>query len=147
MNTPSYTIDDDPLCDIIVSNIWEDENYLVKLDDPLCSLDDLYLCGASIHNYDVEFTFDVCKYKRGRDKIPMLPYYLNCKLLIIICIGYFKVAANYSYIKCQCIGRELDLKVNGFMFYGVLHMLSNTIQFEHTFISFVTYKICLATVL
>jgi hypothetical protein len=25
MNTPSYTIDDDLLCDIIVSNIWEDE--------------------------------------------------------------------------------------------------------------------------
>jgi hypothetical protein len=23
MNTPSYTIIDDPLCDIIVSNIWE----------------------------------------------------------------------------------------------------------------------------
>jgi hypothetical protein len=38
MHTPSYTINDDPLCDIIVSNIWEDENDIVKLDDPLCSL-------------------------------------------------------------------------------------------------------------
>jgi hypothetical protein len=57
MNTPSYTIDDDPLCDIIVSNIWEDENNLVELDDPLCSLNDLYLCGDSIHNYDVEIYF------------------------------------------------------------------------------------------
>jgi hypothetical protein len=57
MNTPSYTIDDDPLCDTIVSNIWEDENNLVELDDPLCSLNDLYLCGDSIHNYDVEIYF------------------------------------------------------------------------------------------
>jgi hypothetical protein len=53
MNAPSYTVDDDPLCDIIVSNIWEDENDLVELDDPLCSLDELYICGDSIHNYDV----------------------------------------------------------------------------------------------
>jgi hypothetical protein len=72
MKTASYIIDDDPLCDIIVSNIWEDENDLVELDDPLCSLDDLYLCGDSIHNYDVEFTFDACKYfERGRDKSPL----------------------------------------------------------------------------
>jgi hypothetical protein len=129
MNTPSYTIDDDPLCDIIVSNIWEDENDLVELDYPLYSLDDLYLCGDSIHNYDIEFTFYACKYfERGRDRaLFMLPCYLNCKLLIIICIGYYKVAATYSYIKCQCIGRELDLKVNGYIFCGVLHMLSNTI--------------------
>jgi hypothetical protein len=69
MNTPSYTIDDDPLCDIIVYNIWEDENDLVELNDPLCSLDDLYLCGDSVHKYDVEFTFDACKYfERGSDK-------------------------------------------------------------------------------
>jgi hypothetical protein len=66
----------------------------------------------------------------------MLLCYLKCKLLIIICIGYNKVAATYSYIKCQCIGRELDLKVNGFMFCGVLHMLSSTIQFEHTLVPF-----------
>jgi hypothetical protein len=65
----------------------------------------------------------------------MFPYYLNFKLLIIICFGYHKVAATYSYIKSQCIGRELDLKVNGFMFCGVLHVLTNTIQFEHTFVS------------
>jgi hypothetical protein len=57
-NTPSYSIDDDPLCDIVVSNIWEDESDLVELDNPLCSLNDLYLCGGSVHNYDVEFTFD-----------------------------------------------------------------------------------------
>jgi hypothetical protein len=72
MNTPSYTIDDDPLCDIIVSNIWEYDNDLVELDDPLCSLDDLYSCGDSIHNYDVKFTFDACKYfERGRDTSPL----------------------------------------------------------------------------
>jgi hypothetical protein len=65
----------------------------------------------------------------------MLPCYLNCKILIIVCIGYYKVAATYSYIKCQCIERELDLKVNGFMFCDVLHILSNTIQFEHIFVS------------
>jgi hypothetical protein len=53
MNAPSYTIDDDPLCDIIVSNIWEDENDLVELDDTLCSLDELCICGDSIHNLDV----------------------------------------------------------------------------------------------
>jgi hypothetical protein len=90
MNSPSCTLDDDPLCNITASNIWEDENDLVELDDPLCSFDDLYLCGDSIHNYDVEFTFDACKYfERGRDKSPfMLPCYLNCKLIIIICIGY-----------------------------------------------------------
>ena len=41
----------------------------------------------------------------------------------------------YLYIKCQCIGRKLDLKVNVYVLCGVLHMLSNTIQFEHTLIS------------
>jgi hypothetical protein len=72
MNTAFYIIDDDPLCDIIVCNIWEDDNDLVELDDPLCSLDDLYLCGNSIHNYDIEFTFDACKYfERGRYKSPL----------------------------------------------------------------------------
>jgi hypothetical protein len=28
----------------------------------------------------------------------MFPYYLKCKLLIIICFGYHKVDATYSYI-------------------------------------------------
>jgi hypothetical protein len=61
-----------PLCGTITTNIWEDESDLVELDDPLYSLDDLYLCGDSYHNYDVEFTFDACKYfKRERDKIPL----------------------------------------------------------------------------
>jgi hypothetical protein len=109
MNTPSYTIDDDPLCDIIVSNIWEDENGLVELDDPLCSLDDLYLCRDSIPNYDVDFTFNACKYfERGRDRsLFMLPCYLKFKLLIIICIGYHRIATTILCIKCQCVGREL----------------------------------------
>jgi hypothetical protein len=99
-------------------------------------LNDLYLCGGSVHNYDVEFTFDAWKYYERRIRaIFMLPYYLKCKLLIIICIGYHKVAATYSYIKCQYKGRELDLKVNGFMFYGVHHMFFGTIHFEHTFVS------------
>jgi hypothetical protein len=51
-----------PLCGTITTNIWEYESDLVELDDPLCLLNDLYLCGDSIHNYDVEFTFDACKY-------------------------------------------------------------------------------------
>jgi hypothetical protein len=131
MNTPSYTVDDDPLCDKIVSNIWEDENDLVELDDPLCSLDDLYLCGDSTHNYDVEFTFDACKYfERGRDKSPVYAsmlfklqatkHYMHW--LLQSCCYLFIL----SYIKFQCIERELDLKVNGFIICGVLHMLSNT---------------------
>ena len=61
--------------------------------------------------------------------------YLKCNLLITTCIGYHKIAAIYSYIKCQCIGSGLDLKVNGLMFCGVLLMLSFPIQFGHTFIS------------
>jgi hypothetical protein len=61
-----------PLCGTITTNIWEDESDLVELDDPLYSLDDSYLCGESIHNYDVEFTFNACKYnERGRDKSPV----------------------------------------------------------------------------
>jgi hypothetical protein len=136
MNTASYIIDDDPLCDIIVSNIWEDDNDLLELDDPLCSLDDLYLCGDSIHNYDVEFTFDACKYfERGRYKSPLYASMLfKLQANDIICIGYHNFSTTCSCIKCQCLGRELDLKVNGFMFCGVLHMLSNTIQFEHTLV-------------
>jgi hypothetical protein len=46
--------------------------------------------------------------------------YLKYNILIIICIAYHKIIVIYSYIKCQCIGKELDLKVNGSMFYGVL---------------------------
>ena len=46
----------------------------------------------------------------------MLPCYLKHNLLIITCIGYHKRAAIYSFIKCQCIGKELDLKVDGLMF-------------------------------
>ena len=41
----------------------------------------------------------------------MLLCYLKCNLLIITCIGYHKIAAIYSYIKCQCIGSGLDLNV------------------------------------
>ena len=61
--------------------------------------------------------------------------YLKCNLLIITYIGYHKIAAIYSYIKCQCIEKELDLKVNGLMFCVVLFMLLFPIRFEHTFIS------------
>ena len=63
----------------------------------------------------------------------MFSLYLKCKLMIIICIGYHKVAVTYSYTKCQCIGRELDFEVTCYMLCGVLLMLSNTIRFEHTF--------------
>ena len=60
----------------------------------------------------------------------MCSLYLKCKLMIIMCI----VAVTYSYTKCQCIGRELDFEVICYMLCGVLHMLSNTIQFEHTLV-------------
>jgi hypothetical protein len=61
-----------PLCGTITTNIWKDKSDLVELDDPLCSLEDSYLCGDFIHNYDVEFTFDVCKYfEKERDKSPL----------------------------------------------------------------------------
>ena len=53
----------------------------------------------------------------------MLLCYLKCNLLIITCIGYHNIIVIYSYIKCQCIGKDLDLKVNGLMFCGVLFML------------------------
>ena len=72
MNTPSYTIDDDPLCDISLSNLWEDHDDVKEIDDTISSLDDLSLCGDSIHNYVIESTFDACKYyERGRDKSPL----------------------------------------------------------------------------
>ena len=46
---------DNPLCEIILSNLWEDDNDINDIYDPLCSLDDKSLCGVSIENYDVEF--------------------------------------------------------------------------------------------
>ena len=53
----------------------------------------------------------------------MLLCYLKHNLLIITCIAYHKMDAIYSYIKCQCIEKELDLKFNGLIFCGVLFML------------------------
>jgi hypothetical protein len=113
MNAPSYTIDDDPLCDIIVSNIWEDENDLVDLDDPLCSLDDLYLCGDSIHNYDVEFTFDACKYfERARDKSPLYAsmlfkfqasdHYMNWLLQSCCYLFIYKMPMHRKRVRLKC---------------------------------------------
>ena len=49
----------------------------------------------------------------------MCSLYLKCKLMIITCI----VAVTYSHTKCQCIGRELDLKVNCLIFCCVFPML------------------------
>jgi hypothetical protein len=37
-----------PLCETVMTNIWEDEIYIIELDDPLGSLDDNSLCGESI---------------------------------------------------------------------------------------------------
>ena len=71
-NTPSYNIDDDPLCDISLSNLWEDHDDVKEIDDTISSLDDLSICGDSIHNYVIESTFDAYKYyERGRDKSPL----------------------------------------------------------------------------
>ena len=32
-NTPSYNIDDDPLCEISLSNLWDDHDDLKEIDD------------------------------------------------------------------------------------------------------------------
>jgi hypothetical protein len=51
---------------------------------------------------------------------------------------FFKMQATDHYMhwlpQSCCIWRELDLKVNGFIFCGVLDILSNTIKFEHTLV-------------
>jgi hypothetical protein len=55
-----------------LSNLWEDENDIDEIDDPLCSLDDKSLCGDSIENYVVEFASNACNYyERGRNKSPL----------------------------------------------------------------------------
>ena len=69
-----------------------------------------------------------CKYyEKGRDKSPI---YVSM-LFKIKDTGHYMhwipLSCWNSYIKYQCIGRELDLKVNGFKSCGVLHMLSNKI--------------------
>ena len=72
MNTPSYIIDDDPLCDFSLSNLWEDCDEIKEIDDTMSSLDDLSLCGDSTENYVVKFAFDDCNYyDRGRNKSPL----------------------------------------------------------------------------
>ena len=72
MNTPSNNIDDDPLCDISLSQLWEDCDEIKEIDDTIDSLDDLSLCGDSTENYVVKFTFDACNYyERGRNKSPL----------------------------------------------------------------------------
>ena len=72
MNTPSCIIDDDPLCDFSLSNLWEDYVDIKEIDDTMSSLDNLSLCGDSTVNYVVKFTFDACNYyERGRNKSPL----------------------------------------------------------------------------
>ena len=72
MNTPSNNIDDDPLCDISLSNLWEDCDEMKEIDDTISSLDDLSLCGDSTENFVVKFTFNACNYnERGRNKSPL----------------------------------------------------------------------------
>jgi hypothetical protein len=78
--------------------------------------------------------------------ILMFLCYLKYNLLIITCIAFHKIAVIYSYIKFQCIGKELDLKVNGLMFCGVLFMLLFLIRFGHTFI-FLKHEKKLLTIL
>ena len=63
---------DSPLCETIMSNLWEDEIDINEIDYTLCSLYDKSLYGDSIKNYVVEFIFDACKYyERGRNKSPL----------------------------------------------------------------------------
>ena len=47
MNTPSNNIDHYPLCDISLSQLWEDCDEIKEIDDTMSSLDDLSLCGDS----------------------------------------------------------------------------------------------------
>ena len=87
MNTPSYIIDDDPLCDFSLSNLWEDCDEIKEIDDTMSSLDDLSLCGDSTENYVVKFTFDACNYyERGRNKSLLYVYML------------FKIQATDNYM-------------------------------------------------
>jgi hypothetical protein len=113
----------------IISNIWEDAPDIKEIDDAIRSLDDWSLCGDSIQNYVVKFAFDACKYyERGRETSPL---YVTTLFKIQATHPYMhwisQIAAIYWYTKYQCIGRELDLKVNCFMLYVVILMLSCTI--------------------
>jgi hypothetical protein len=69
MKTAYYIIDDDPLCYIIVSNIWEDENDLLELDDPLCSLDDAsaWLTWENVIDVGASYSSSPCQ---QHQKIP-----------------------------------------------------------------------------
>ena len=72
MNNHSNNIIDDPLCDISLSQLWEDFDEIKEIDDTMISLDDLSSCGDSTENYVVKFTFDACNYyERGRNKRPI----------------------------------------------------------------------------
>jgi hypothetical protein len=77
MSTPSYNINDNPQCDLRFSNLWEDHDDVKEIDDNICLIDDLSLCGDSVHNYFIEFTLDDCKfYERERDKSPLYVFML-----------------------------------------------------------------------
>jgi hypothetical protein len=104
-NTPSYNIGDDHLCEISFSNLWEDHDDLKEIYYTISSLDDLSLCGDSIHKYVLEFTFDACKYyERGRDNISLYnsmlfkmqatDYYIHWLPLILCYLFIYKMSMH-----------------------------------------------------
>jgi hypothetical protein len=58
----------------------------------------------------VEFAYNACNYyERGRSKSPLyIPIVFKMQASSFICIGYHKLVATCSRIKCECIGKELD---------------------------------------
>jgi hypothetical protein len=61
-----------PLYETIMSNLWEDYDAIKEIDDAISSLDGWSLCGDSIKNYVVKFTFNAYNYyERGRNKNPL----------------------------------------------------------------------------
>jgi hypothetical protein len=74
-----------------LSNLWEDHDDLKEIDDTICSLNDLSLCGDSTHNYTVESTLDARKfYERRRYKSPSYVFIL------------FKVQATGHWLPFIC---------------------------------------------
>ena len=51
-------------------------------------------------------------YERGTISLPLyVSNTIDCKKLLILCIGLYYVCMNCSFMTCRCIGRELDFIV------------------------------------
>jgi hypothetical protein len=58
----------------------------------------------------IEFASNACNYyERGRSKSPLyISTVFKMQASSFICVGYHKLVATCSRIKCQYIGRELN---------------------------------------